>query len=236
MNKISLYTLLILLFLGLSKSFSPSAQRTTFVQNEQVFPGLFSGAPLSLILIDAFKAGFLIKTYYLKFKIVHGFKQPEFLIVRTNKKFYEKNQNNIGMSLFRRYERNSKESTTPLPPGSIYVGDPAFGGWKYHNSGQRLWHFHRVYRHFTRQFFWGKYRPTYEFFEKIQIHLKNETPFYGLNNEFGTEGTITNELFKNSPYRIRANDINFLDQLGKYIAIPQWSNKKAVKKKEEVKG
>lgn len=236
MNKISLYTLLILLFLGLSKSFSPSAQRTTFVQNEQVYPGLFAGAPISLVLIDAFKAGFLIKTYYLKFKIVHGFKQPEFLIVRTNKKYFDKNKENIGMSLFRRYERNSQESTTPLPPGSIYVGDPAFGGWKYHNSGQRIWHFHRVYRHFTRQFYWGKYRPNYNFYEKVQIHLKNETPFYGLNNEFGTEGSLTEVLFNKSPYRKRSNDINFLEQLGKYISIPKWNSKVKKKEKVEVKG
>ncbi len=231
MNKISLYTLLLLLFLGLSKSFSPSAQKTTFVQNEQVFPGLFSGAPLSLVLVDAFEAGFFIKTYYLKFKIVHGFKQPEFLVVRTNNKFFKKNQNNIGMSLFRRYERNNTESTTPLPPGSIYVGDPAFGGWKYHNSGERKWHFHRVYRHFAVQFFWDKYRPNYEFYEKVKIHMKNDTPFYGLNGEFGTKGSITGRLYETSPYRTKESKINFLDHLKEYISIPSWKNKMV-----EVKG
>jgi hypothetical protein len=233
MNKISLYTLLVLLFLGISKSFSPTAQKTTFVQNEQVFPGLFNGAPLSLVLVDAFTAGFLIKTYYLKLKIVHGFKQPEFMIVRTNKSFYKANQANIGMSLFRRYERNNKESTTPLPPGSLYVGDPAFGGWKYHNSGQRKWHFHRVYRHFSRQFFWGDYQPNYEFYEKVMIHMKNETPFYGLNGEFGTEGSITKSLYENSPYRIKKNAESFIEHLKMYISLPA---SPTPPKKEEVKG
>ncbi|MCR9205172.1 MAG: hypothetical protein NXH75_11370 [Halobacteriovoraceae bacterium] len=223
MNKISLYTLLILLFLGVSKSFSPSAQKTTYIQNDQVLASLSDGAPVSLILIDAFEAGFLIKTYYLRFKLVHGFKTPEYLVVRTNKTYFKENQKNIGMSLFRRYERNKKESTIPLPPGSIYVGDPAFGGWRYANSGERQWHFHKVYRHFSRQFYWGEYRPNYEFFQKVQTHLKSETAFYGLKNEFGKDGVITKALYENSPYRTKNKELNFLEQLKRYITLPQWN-------------
>jgi hypothetical protein len=108
MNKISLYTLLILLFLGLSKSFSPSSQKTQFVVNEQVFASMFQGAPVSLVLLDAFQAGFLIKTHYLKFKFIHGFKQAETVVVRTNPTFWKKHQSNIGMTLFRRSERNNE--------------------------------------------------------------------------------------------------------------------------------
>lgn len=223
MNKISLYTLLILLFLGVSKSFSPSVQKTSFIQNEQVLSSISPGAPLSILLIDAFEAGFLIKTYYLRFKIVHGFKTPEFLVVRTNKKYYQANKKNIGMSLFRRYERKKKESTIPLPPGSIYVGDPAFGGWRYVNSGERQWHFHKVYRHFSHQFFWGEYRPSFEFYQRIKTHMKSETAFYGLHDEFGTDGKITENLFKNSPYRKKNEVRDFLDQLKRYISIPSWS-------------
>ncbi len=222
MNKILLYTLLILLFLGLSKSFSPSSQKTQLIQSKLELPSLTSGAPVSLILIDAFDAGFLIKTYYLKFKIIHGFKRSETLVVRTNKKFYRANKDNIGMSLFRRYERDNLESMTPLPPGSIYVGDPAFGAWRYHDSGQRRWYFHRAYRHFSRQFYWDTYRPNYEFYEKLKIHAKNETPFYGLNNEFGTKGSITKSLYENSPYRDDSIKLNILQSFHRTIALPQW--------------
>ncbi|MEC7275584.1 MAG: hypothetical protein VXV96_04620 [Bdellovibrionota bacterium] len=235
MNKILLYTLLILLFLGLSKSFSPSSQKTSFVQTKLDLPSLTTGAPVSIVLTDAFDAGFLIKTYYLKLKIVHGFKQPETLVVRTNKKFYNENKDNVGMSLFRRMERENKESLTPLPPGSIYVGDPAFGAWRYHNSGERRWHFHRVYRHFARQFYWGDYRPNYDFFEKLKIHQKNEQPFYGLNGEFGTKGTLTEGLFKKSPYRDVGVRLNFLENLKRYISIPSW-NIEVKEVTDEVKG
>ncbi|MBT5094359.1 MAG: hypothetical protein HOM21_08965, partial [Halobacteriovoraceae bacterium] len=63
MNRISLYTLLILIFLGLSKSFAPSEHKTPKIDNALVFPNYFLGSPLSSILVDAFQTGFLIKTY-----------------------------------------------------------------------------------------------------------------------------------------------------------------------------
>lgn len=231
MNKISLYTLLILIFLGLSKSLSPSAQKAIYIQNEKVYSGLFQGAPLSLILVDMFQAGFLIKTYYMKFKIVHGFKQSETIITRTSKKYWTANKDKIGMSLFRRYERDNRESVVPMPPGTLYIGDPAFGGWKFRNSGKREWYFHRAYRHFPFQFFWDDFRPTYEFYEKLQIYLKNEKPFFGLNQEFGTKGSITSHLNENSPYKREDQEYIFLEHLSDYIDVPPW--KKVTQESEE---
>ncbi len=190
---------------------------------------MFSGAPISLVLIDAFQAGFLIKTHYLKFKFIHGFKQDETIVVRTNAEFWKKHQENIGMTLFRRSERNNKESTTPLPPGGLYVGDPAFGFWKYHNSGERRWYFHRAYKEFNKKFFWKDFRPNYEFYEKAKIHLENEKAFYGLAGEFGTKGTITKSLYLNSPYRKKEAKQSFLDHIWYYISLPPWSIDQAKK-------
>lgn len=222
MNKISLYTLLILIFLGLSKSLSPSAQKAIYIQNEKVYSGLFQGAPISLILIDMFEAGFLIKTYYMKFKVVHGFKQSETIITRTSKKYWMANKKNIGMSLFRRHERDNKDSVVPMPPGTLYIGDPAFGGWKFRNSGKREWYFHRAYRHYPYQFYWDNFRPTYDFFEKLQIYQVNEKPFYGLQGEFGTDGSITGHLNENSPFKRESREYIFLEHLSDYIDVPPW--------------
>ncbi len=68
MNKISLYILLILIFLAMSKSFSPSSQGAPFVVDERVYSNFFQGAPLSVVLVDSFTTGFLIKTYFHKYK------------------------------------------------------------------------------------------------------------------------------------------------------------------------
>lgn len=63
--------------------------------------------------------------------------------------------------------------------------------------------------------------------------MKNETPFYGLNGEFGTEGSITKSLYEKSPYRVKKNTEGFLDHLKMYISLPVSNNPP---KKEEVKG
>jgi hypothetical protein len=223
MNKLSLYVLLILLFLGLSKSFSLSSQQTAFVTNKNVLSSLKTGAPLSLILVDMFDAGFLIKTYYLKFKVIHGFKSAETLVVRTHHKFWQENKDNISMSLFRRHERDEKESTVPLPPGSIFVGNQAFGGWKYHDSGKKIWQFHKVYRHFPKSFNWQDFRPSFDFFKSLQVHEDNSTAFYGLENEFGTGGTITEQMSMGSLSKRTKEKISIFNYFKSYIKLPKWT-------------
>lgn len=223
MNKLSLYVLLILLFLGLSKSFSLSSQQTFSVPNKNVLSSLKSGAPISIILVDMFDAGFIIKTYYLKFKVIHGFKSAETLVVRTPYRFWKSNQNNIGMSLFRRHERDDKESTVPLPPGSIFIGNQAFGRWKYHDSGKKIWEFHKVYRHFPKSFNWQDFKPSYSFYQSLRLHEENNTPFYGLNKEFGTDGTVTEHMSMGSLSKRTKEDVSIYKYFTSYFKTPKWT-------------
>ena len=220
MNRISIYVLLILIFLGISKSLSPFEKKTRYIINEKVFPFFFQGSPVSLILIDSFRMGFVIKTYFQTYKVVHGFKVPEKITVRTSKDFWIKNkEKNMGMSLFRRAGGKNTESVTPLPPGTLYVGDLAYGSWKFDNSGKKIWHFHRAYRHFPRVFGWGSFLPDYSFFEKIHYHLQNDSPFYGLDNEFGSHGTITRK-YLDKKTRNKKNKKNFREYFKTLIRFP----------------
>ncbi len=221
MNKISIFIFLILLYLGLSKSFSPSEKASTYIINQQVFSSYFEGAPLSLVLVDSFQAGFLIKTYFQKYKVIHGFKTPETVIIRTSQKFWKENKKNVGLSLFRRAEGKKIESTTPMPPGILYINDPSYGKWVNSDSGRKVWKFHRAYRHFPNLFMWGKFRPSEDFYKKALIHIENNLAFYGLNNEFGIEGEITKvELaeFINKKEYIK---LDFLGHLKKLFEIPK---------------
>lgn len=244
MNKISLYVLLILIFLGLSKSFSPSEQRTPYLANEQVYSDFFQGSPLSVILLDSFQTGFLIKTYFHKYKIVHGFKVPEEVVVRTSKKYWTKNLANKGLSLFRRKELNyekrieelkknkyqseisqsHEESNLPMPPGFIYLGDRAYGRWRLENSGRKVWSFHRAYRHFPKLFNWGTFRPSYDFYERGKIYVNQEKPFYGLNQEFGTNGSITSEHLEDT-LNVNQKSIDLIKHLKTLFQIPPWEKK-----------
>lgn len=196
MNKISLYILLILTYLGLSASFSPAQKGTPFMENEKLFGNFFQGAPLTVILTDYFTTGFMIKTYFQRYKVFHGFKAAEERVIRTSKEFYEKNTKNLGMALFRRVEKDQATNTTPLPPGSLFVGDTSYGEWRLANSGEKVWQFHRAYHHFPHAFGWGSYNFTLRAYKTMQYHLDNSTPFYGLNNEFGTDGEISKAFLK----------------------------------------
>lgn len=222
MNKISLYILLILMFLGLSKSFAPSEKKTPYIENEMSFSNYFYGAPISIILIDSFKTGFLIKTYFQKYKVVHGFKHPETIIVRTSQDFWNKNLNNKGMSLFRRDERENKESLIAMPPGTLYLGDPAYGRWRTDDSGGSFWEFHRAYRHFPKIFNWGKFRPSKIFHNSLTIYLSHENSFYGLNKEFGSEGSVTIENLKDETLQAEMQTIDYIKHIDNYFNIPPW--------------
>jgi hypothetical protein len=190
-NKISLYIVLIFLFLILSKNFSPSVQRSDYVENSAAFSEMFIGSFISVVLLRSFQRGFLIKTYYQQYNIIHGFKGPEMVTVRTSQRFWNDSIKNTGMSIFRRQEVGTLESTTPMPPGTLYIGDPAYGRFKRDNSGGKRWFFHRAYRHFPTLFYWGTFRPSYEFFKKMKIFQESQRPFYGLNGEFGNTGAVT---------------------------------------------
>lgn len=222
MNKISLYVLLILIYLGLSKSFSPSEQRTPYVINEKVFANFFKGSPLSVMLVDSFQTGFLIKTYFQKYKVFVGFKNPEIVTVRTSPEFWKKNLKHVGLSLFRRYEGKNQTSTTPLPPGSLYIGNLAFGNWRYLNSGKKVWKFHRAYRHFPKIFAWSDFNPSFEFFERMKIHIQHQQPFYGLNNEFGEDGSVTKLTFNNSHDKTPESRLKISEHLKRFFEVPKW--------------
>lgn len=223
MNKASVYILLILVFLGLSKSFSPSEHQTPYLANESVFPHYFIGAPLSVMLIDSFQTGFIIKTYFQRYKLIHGFAGPEYITVRTGQDFWQENLKNLGMSLFRRSEGDDLGSTTPAPPGTLFIGDPAYGTWVYEKSGNRIWKFHRAYRHFPEIFHWGDFRPTDEFHEQLEIHLNNQQPFYGLTKEFGDDGKVTSQSFSNTlNYHQRESPLLLREHLRRQFSLPAW--------------
>lgn len=199
MNKISLYFLLILIYLGLSKSFAPSEQGTPYIANEHALQHSFPDAPVSVILTDSFKTGFIIHTYFQRYKVIHVFKPAEDIYVRTSEKFWTKHLDHVGMSILRRGEKNSNPNSTPLPPGFLFIGDPAYGSWEYHDSGQKVWQFHNAYKGFPQLLGWGDFLVTEEFYQNGLLYLKNNRPYFGPNNEFGAKGKITQQVYDWTP-------------------------------------
>ncbi len=193
MYKFFLYTMLMILYLGLAKTLSPSEIGIHYLQNARGFSKIITSPDTTVILVDTHATGFLIKTYYQKYRVISGYDNVEELIVRTNKDFAIKNLSNIGLSLYRR--NRDKEEFLPLPPGSIYLGNNEFGSWKKNKKGKSYWIFNKAFKNFPRYLGWGTFRPTEEFYQELLLKKSQNLPYYGLNEEFGPNGKVTQENF-----------------------------------------
>lgn len=222
MKKISLFILLILTYLGLSKSFSPSEKKSKYITNKHMLSNLFPNEFTSIILLDSFEAGLLIKTYFQKLKIFSAFNGEDVITIRSSSSFQEENKLNIGLSIFRRLDYLTPESYTPMPPGALFVGNRSFGRWKTLNSGRKRWVFRRAYKHFPQSFHWGNFRPSYQFYEKIKSYHKNNKTFRGVQNEFGTNGLLTKKTLTSKRKRSRSLQISILNHLEYLTYIPPW--------------
>lgn len=199
MSKITIYILLILIFLGLSRGFSNKEHKLHYIKNERVYANFFYEGPLSVILVASFNKGTFIKTYYHQYKVIYAFKQPDLITVKTSRAFWEKNAKNLGLSLFRVTEEGD-QSEIPMPPGALFLGDLAYGSWKHSDSGEKVWRFHIPYADFDKLLGWGNFRPSFEFYKVMNSHLEQNKVFKGLNGEFGTGGKVSKNiiLHKNS--------------------------------------
>ena len=195
MNRFILYGILLLAYLALSKSLSPSEYGIKYINKKEDLAKLIPGQPVTAILADIHSTGFLIKTYYQKFKVVYGFQTYEEIIVRTSRHFSDELRPYIGMSVFRRYQPSGEISYNPLPPGSIFIGDSNFGSWVKKNNENSDWQFFRVYRQLPLYLGWGEFSPSYQVFQKIQSAEEQQVPFFGSNDEFGLTGTITKTTY-----------------------------------------
>jgi len=218
-KQFSLYILLVLIFLGLSKSFSLSEKGTKFISNEHIYAHHFEGSPLSLILLDTFETGFLIKTYFHKYKIVHGFRPSKIKIFRVSASYYKKSNRYLGMSLFRREELEQIVDTLPLPPGALYIGDRSYGRWQQDDSGLKKWKFYRAYRDFPNLFIWGNWKPSLKFYQMMNIFKKNENPYYGLHHQFGRDGSVVTKNYTWA-FHQEAKAIDFIQYIEKFFNIP----------------
>jgi hypothetical protein len=193
MYKFFLYTILTILYLGLAKTLSPTELGVHYLQNERGFPKLAKRPDSTLILVDTHATGFLIKTYYQKYRLISGMDTVDEIIVRTSREFAKKNLKFIGLSLYRHSQ--GKEEFLPAPPGTMYVGNREFGEWRENKKGIIKWRFSKAFKNLPKYLGWGKFRPTEDFLQGYKTSLSSNQPYFGMHNEFGPTGTITQKNF-----------------------------------------
>lgn len=216
MGKISLYILLTLIYIGFSKSIVSINQNIQLLKSEKMFDNFFQNPPVSVLLIEFFEHGFILKSYFLKLRMVYPYFPYEDIVVQTSGEFYKKNIQNLGMAIYQRKSLDHPGQSTPQPGGSIFIGDLTYGTWKLDNSGDRIWDFHRAFRQFPETLGWGKFRPSMTFYQKLKLNESNNRSYFGPNNEFGTKGYVTSKYFtevNEKEYKIFGNLLAHLKEL-----------------------
>ena len=207
MGRIFIYVMLVIIYLGLAKALSPTELGMFYVPNEKGLTKTIPGNNVTVILTDMHATGFLIKTYYQKYRLVYGFQGAEEMIVRTSRDFAKKSRNHVGLSVFRRFD--GKEETLPMPPGGHLVGRREYGEWWEDSQKKVRWRFYRAYKNLPKYLGWGLWRPTPTFQEQYLAGLERNRVYMGIKNEFGPEGRVTRKNFPNFFEKNRQKRIDF---------------------------
>ncbi|MCB9092817.1 MAG: hypothetical protein H6621_04150 [Halobacteriovoraceae bacterium] len=215
MNRILFYISFVAIYLAMSKSFGPDNTGIEYIRRAKDLSSLIYKAPATAILTQNFTKGYLIKTYYQKYKIIYGFQPSREVVVRTKRSFAEYTKKYVGMSLFR-IDSNGSINTTPMPPGSLYIGNRQFGKWTFEH-GEYSWKFYGAYKNFPKHFGWGEFKPTKTFYKAITENLEKGLPFTGLNHEFGQGGEITEKYIPSDTRRFGIDQIKLNTLISEYF-------------------
>jgi len=230
-RQIGIYFSIIILYLSLATSFSPTSQDNPLIlKHEQDLFLYFDRWPASYILIDAFKIGFVVKTYFHKYRIVAPYQGVEEITVATTKEFWQKNLNRLGLEISPVKERIIHPSQTKdfigLPPGSSFIDDHAFGHWAW-KQNEKIWRFHQRYRYLPYALFWGDFRPTERFYLQIKEAIQSQTDFAGTHNEFGPNGPLTKKfIYSRKENREEKVIENIKDYFAFLLRKPAWFKEK----------
>ena len=168
----------------------------------------------SIILNDMRADGNFSTTYYHEYKLVYAEQHGDSLVYRTqmsdwyrvSKREFSKYANMLGMTIVSK-QQDGEISNVQYPPGYQYVGDTRYGRWRSDSSGRSFWAFYGQY-HFMRSMFYGYggspiYRNDYDAY---RTSYRSRRPYYGLNNQYGTSGRVTQQNNRNFYQRRAARE------------------------------
>ena len=218
MNKLAIYLLFVLIFLGISRGLSTGSNGNKYIFNEFDYPEVFQGQPITIILEDAYQTGFVVKSNIHRYRVIRVFEHSEVVILQVSKRYFQKTLGHIGLSLFRR-DGKGVEDMVAAPPGALFMGDISYGSWDTDEDGVERWHFFSAYEYLENEFFWGEFRPDRDFHQKLKENLARKKTFFGPHGEFGSEGLISQRELPMNWYRNRNKKATLSDYV-KALTIP----------------
>ncbi len=134
--------------------------------------------------------------YSHKYLLIENKEQKKTDWVVVSEKFYENNEDNLGMEIVSKpygvYEEEALKKAAP--PGMANVGNPKYGKWVTNSSGQRQWGWFEHYM-FYNLMFGGSSRNYYSYndWNSWNNNYRSREPYYGRDakgrQKYGTAGS-----------------------------------------------
>jgi len=147
----------------------------------------------SLILEDMKEEGNFSSQYYHRYRVIIPEKDESGTTdwLKVPKDYYTLNEAFLGMTLVEK--KDGVTSSSASPPGYQYVGDPQYGRWQRDSRGNSFWEFYGKYAFFS-SLFGGRNRPIYRTdYDTYRQYRSRNTPYFGRNKQYGTNGSYTKQ-------------------------------------------
>lgn len=151
----------------------------------------------SIILADMKEEGNFSSRYFHKYRVI----LPESAEDGTTdwwkvpKEYYRLNEALLGMTLA--VKKDGSFSSSAAPPGYQYVGDAKYGRWQSDSRGGSFWEFYGKYALFS-SLLGGYNRPIYRAdYDGYRQSRSRNTPYFGRNKQYGTNGSYTKQAKPN---------------------------------------
>jgi hypothetical protein len=167
----------------------------------------------SIILEDMDDKGTFVKSYHHKYRVVQDEQAWTTDWMKVPKDYYRRNENFLGMTLLSK--KKGEYDSTVGPPGYNYVGNEQYGKWKKDSSGNSFWEFYGKYALISSLMGGGPmYRRDYRSYR--DYHGQGR-PYYGRNNQYGTNGRFTKSqkpnFYSRRTAKLRASRSSFSNRV-----------------------
>jgi hypothetical protein len=144
----------------------------------------------AIILNDMREEGNFVSSYFHQYRVDKGEIKDIRPFVEVSESYYKKNEPFLGMALSAKTP-DGEVTTTPFPNGYQYVGNPEYGQWRQNDSGGSMWEFYGKYMLMSQVMNWAGFGLSRNHWSDYSNSRMSGRPYYGSNNQYGTNGSVT---------------------------------------------
>jgi len=144
----------------------------------------------AVILNDMREEGNFVSSYYHQYRVEKGETKDIRPFVEVSETYYKKNEPYLGMALAAKTP-TGEVTTTPFPNGYQYVGNPQYGQWRQKDSGGSMWEFYGKYMLMSQVMNWAGFGLSRNHYNNYSSYRTGGRPYFGANNQYGTNGSVT---------------------------------------------